>query len=969
MKIYKPSRCRWSLRSLVGLVVALGLAWGAGAQTSNEPFDPAERLLRPAPATSEMQVAVPFLWEMPRESVKDGIEIYEVILKWVRWLYGADAPTLARGYHYLAGLYNALNDHAKAEELHLEALRILKKNESDHVQVAGIHNNVGLFYFSLGSLGQAESYFREALAILGEIEPEERPYAAIALQNLASVYQTEGAFEEAVKTYVEALRNLAGIESQHADKILRIRQNLALVYHQLGEWERAEILYRSILGDNGLDRSARGAVTNSLAEALRSLGRYSEAEKLYHEAAELFPEQSAGRAFVLDNLGLLHFETGDLDRAELFVRKALEVRQALGEQETLGKAISLAALARLKLARGHLPEARALLEEARVIWQKTLPPTHPALVAALEGLAFLSQEMGDSEGALRLAAEVQRRRLEHLREVLSFASEAQRLGYLEKNQPHDLLANLAGSPAGVASLTKAILQTKGVVLDSLVEQQRLAQLRNRPEARDQIFRIERLRRERMAKSLAPLNSDTKVWQEEVEKLERELDAAERVLTKLAGEKSSGLHALDVEPAAVQAAIGSGRVLVELVHYQSSLGGGRLEPSYGALVLAASGAPRWIPLGPAKHIDQLVANLGTRLRCEGRGVQPLTGHRWPCGTGDVDLTDVLHQLYGVVWEPISKLIPGDTRKLVVSPDASLYFLPLAILLDEKGHFLIESYDILYVDSGRELVTAGAIPLNRQMLIYACPAYGPPSVSKNHMDLQLPDLPYTCQEAKDLQKLAEKHGWRAEVMTAESANEKALQERAVRPGILHFATHGVVLADGYALESVLARLAHHPMYRGLLALAGANETLQAWKHGDLPKLSEDGLLTAMEVSTLDLAGTWLAVLSACDTGIGEPRAGQGVLGLRRGFALAGVENLLMTLWPVADKSTADFMTELYTELFKANDPATALNTAQRRRLLRLRREKGLGVAVSEAGGFVLSSAAGSMPPPATAPPLAR
>jgi CHAT domain-containing protein len=104
-----------------------------------------------------------------------------------------------------------------------------------------------------------------------------------------------------------------------------------------------------------------------------------------------------------------------------------------------------------------------------------------------------------------------------------------------------------------------------------------------------------------------------------------------------------------------------------------------------------------------------------------------------------------------------------------------------------------------------------------------------------------------------------------------------------------------------EFTKSKFFKNPMHRSGLALAGANTTIAAWKRGEAPPIEEDGILTAEDVSTLDLKGTWLVTLSACDTGSGEAQAGEGVMGLRRGFVEAGTQNLLMTLWPISDEVT--------------------------------------------------------------------
>jgi CHAT domain-containing protein len=159
----------------------------------------------------------------------------------------------------------------------------------------------------------------------------------------------------------------------------------------------------------------------------------------------------------------------------------------------------------------------------------------------------------------------------------------------------------------------------------------------------------------------------------------------------------------------------------------------------------------------------------------------------------------------------------------------------------------------------------------------------------------------------------------------------------------------------------------MHRSGLALSGANSTIKAWKRGEAPPSEEDGILTAEDVSTLDLKGTWLVTLSACDTGSGEARAGEGVIGLRRGFIEAGAQHLLMTLWPISDEATVQIMSDFYEAVHRGSDAPQALAEVQREWLVQLREAKGekfekikeavagqggLAKAVNLAGPFIMS-----------------
>ena len=147
--------------------------------------------------------------------------------------------------------------------------------------------------------------------------------------------------------------------------------------------------------------------------------------------------------------------------------------------------------------------------------------------------------------------------------------------------------------------------------------------------------------------------------------------------------------------------------------------------------------------------------------------------------------------------------------------------------------------------------------------------------------------------------------------------------------------------------------NPMHRSGLALAGAQRTLEAWAKGEAPPSDNDGIVTAEEVGGLKLKGTWLVVLSACETGTGQAKAGEGVMGLRRGFIQAGAQNLLMTLWPISDETTVQIMLDFYERAFASGNAPQSLLDVQREWLVKLRKEKGLLYAVNRAGPFIMSS----------------
>jgi CHAT domain-containing protein len=159
----------------------------------------------------------------------------------------------------------------------------------------------------------------------------------------------------------------------------------------------------------------------------------------------------------------------------------------------------------------------------------------------------------------------------------------------------------------------------------------------------------------------------------------------------------------------------------------------------------------------------------------------------------------------------------------------------------------------------------------------------------------------------------------LLTGSDATERAFKSEAGGKRVLHLATHGFFLGGCHPVlnseHSVPADTYENPLLLSGLALAGANNRDKAGAN------NEDGILTAEEIAALDLRGAEWAVLSACDTGIGTIEQGEGVLGLRRAFQIAGVRTLIMSLWPVEDESARNWMQGLYSSRF-----GQGLNTAE-------------------------------------------
>jgi len=609
--------------------------------------------------------------------------------------------------------------------------------------------------------------------------------------------------------------------------------------------------------------------------------------------------------------------------------------------------------------------------------ERVLGQEHPSTAESLENLACLYLDEGDTGQARRFAERAGQGREKVLATVLSFTSEAQRLAFRDSRNPYDLLATVGSAP----HIAQTLLRQKGVVLDSMMEDAMLVKEGSDPEFDGRVRQV-RTAKQHLLDLLvgSPRNlSEEGLKQRAIqrEQLQEQVDEMERGLARDLSGLGRTRRALAVTTEQVQSQLPATGELVEFVTYEHFLGNHEWEGRYGAVLLSRDADPVWIPLGPAKAINANVRLCQSIVRGEASADQ---------------LQRVLQDLHTQAWAPIEARLPSGTQTVVLGPDGALNFVSFATLVAPNGEFVAEKYLVQYVSSGRDLLVAAGKPVDRVgqgIVVFANPQYdsrpaetdtaqvpvrGVPSrlaSASDLRDLGFPPLPSTAKEGTVLAGLARDAGWPVTVYSGSEASKgKLYQTRGAR--ILHFATHGFFLPDQSANSPPRNQLRDadvlglrdlpradrvNPMYRSGLAFAGAQVTADAWRQGKEVPAEVNGILTAAEVSTLDLRGTWLVVLSACDTGSGDSLPGEGVLGLRRGFVQAGAQNLLMTLWPVLDEESAQFMGDFYGRILKQNiSPARALAETQREWLKRLRGEQGLLHAVRVAGPFVLTSQGG-------------
>lgn len=889
--------------------------------------------------------------------------------------FGEQHEAVGDCFDVLGGIERDAADLKKSDLYYRHALRIKEATRGpDDLSTANTLNNLALTCKERADYANAESLYRRALQIKETALGKSHPETATALSNLASLYEEVRDFNRAEPLFKNALEIAEKAFGTTDPRIIPTVNGLASFYHDMSEDQRAEVLYRRVvdIAEKAFGRDALKTSTalHNLAAFYTDVGNLTEAQRLLRRVLNItettLGNDNLSTAATLAYLAQISAARGDYDEAEQLYGKAWELEQRLLGPEHPVCAATAGLLGKIYLAKGDYRNAESLLQKAAALNEQVYGATHRNTGAAVELLARLALARGQRDDALRYAKRVRAIEDRELQNVLSFATETQRLSFSATCTP-SLLATL-GSPTDVA---QAVLRWKGATLDSLIRDRNLATVANELNLKSQLDAL-RLTRERFFEvsygTTMPGAVQTLQQREQTrEQLLLQGEAIETEIAKIARAAKTKQNFTPVSTARVQAALSDEEALIEFLRYDHYVDGKTIERRYGAVVILRNGAPEWVPLGNAAEIENNIKGYKEYVRGE--------------GDAQAALVPALRMLHDTLWLPVARVLPAHTNTIAISPDGELNFVSFATLLDSENKFLAEKYSVRYLASGRDLLRDSKPTSNQMAVVFANPNFDETSSPNNRAEggvltatrpaqmrelqnISLPPLPGTDIEANALERLLEKTHVKVKIFRGAEASKLELL-RLQSPRILHIATHGFFLPETeFGGEPNLLQLQIlslptskpklvDPMYRSGIALAGAQRTLRSWSRGEIPPMENNGILTAEEAGGLKLNGTWLVVLSGCDTGFGEARAGEGVLGLRRGFIQAGAQNLLMTLWPIGDRTTVEIMLAFYETAEKTGNAPQALADVQRKWLVKLRDERGLRTAVRFAGPFIMSS----------------
>jgi len=864
---------------------------------------------------------------------------------------GKEHPYYATSLNNLGLLYYSMGDYAKAERYYLEATVIWEKAlGKEHPSYATSLNNLGGLYDGMGDYAKAERYYLEATAIREKALGKEHPDYATSLNNLGALYWNMGDYAKAERYFLEAtaIREKA-LGKEHPDYATSLN-NLGLLYDSMGDYAKAERYYleATAIFEKTLGKEHPSYATSLIGLGLlyKSMGDYAKAERYYLEATAIF-EKALGKehpdyATSLNNLGALYDDMGDYAKAERYYLEATAIREKALGKEHPDYATSLIGLGGLYYSMGDYAKAERYYLEATAIFEKALGKEHPSYATSLDNLYGLYLSKKEYTKALVYKQEQIKIKTAIVNKNFSFQTEQQRDAYWNANSGsfeftyslsffHPVPESNALNYENTLFSKGLLLRTTNAVRDAIYSsgnQALIAQFEELGSLRQQISTL---------KQNGGNETNIKTLEEKAEALDKSLTQSSVAFKDLKED-------LAINWQNVRDNLQPNEAAIEFVSFKIFDKKWTDTVQYAALVLRPGmNAPEWVPLCSEEDLQEILSRAeGRSSEVKARILYSANGLR----------------LFNLIWEPLEKELNGVTT-IYYSPSKLFHKIAFnALPVDDSYEVrLTDKYNLNLVSSTREVtyrnrpevslssaVVYGGLlydldgeEMMRESLAYNVPESGTQVSSVLPKNRSIGEewkwgyLEWTEEESANIRQLLEENRIPVILYNGAKGNKESFKNlSAKKMPVIHLATHGFFLQDikdnreeRERLERLGGKKAfENPLLRSGLILAGGNN---AWT-GKPVEGVENGILFADDVAKMNLVGTELVVMSACETGLGTVDNSEGVFGLQRAFKLAGAQTLIMSLWEVNDEATSVMMNEFYRNWLSGKSKKEAFKAAQ-------------------------------------------
>ncbi len=757
-------------------------------------------------------------------------------------------PLYGRGLANLGLLYSTLGRYSLAEEFTNKSLVVREKYRGrNSIDYAASLNNLAVLHKDLGDYNQAEKEISEAIELNRQTAGPESVAYAISLNNRGVLYQVLGRYEEAEKDLKQALAVAAKNFKPASLQYNRLQTNLALLYQQQGRYQEAEAIFKE-----AVNAIAKNPLTNKKAN----------------------PDY----AYMIEMLASLYTVMDRAEEAEKLLLEALAVYERKFGTSHASYGLAAARLGALYLRTRSYKEALRYLTIARSVIQATYGDKHPNMVKLQSQMGLLMWRMGQLADAYEYFTEALDASLDFIGKYFAPMSDNEKAQYWQTLQPRFEQFYAFVADQNDKTYTRQALQyrlaTKAMLLSGTTrarnrilqsgDEQLIKDYQTWVDSKNALARYYNMSRELLHEQKINLDS-----------MERATNNLEKSLSERSGIFNETFKASIPAVRDIQALLADGEKAVELIKISGFLD---VPPMYLAIVLSQD------DLQQVKLAD---------------GVD-LDGKYFKYYRNMIRFKKEDNKTYGWYWQPIDELL-GSAQRVYVSADGVYNQISIAALQISEGLYGMDKRQYLLVSSLRELKQSAPDSKQKTATFFGNPDYG---------SEQINPLPGTLQEVKSVSIIMSKAGFKTNVFTGKQASETQFKKMAGNK-VLHLATHGFFVADPKARDAVvysvpLYNVQENVLLRSGLLLAGAGRTTP-----DVTDLgaTDNGIVTAYEAMNLNLDNTDLVVLSACETGLGDVMAGEGVYGLQRAFLVAGANRVLMSLWKVDDAATKELMEAFY------------------------------------------------------------
>ena len=766
-------------------------------------------------------------------------------------------------------LYATMGRFTQAEGFTVGALDIRKNTfGADHIGMAASLNNYGVLHFNLGRYNESEKTLANAQSIIAAYSLKSSMPYSIVLNNQAMLFQTIGRFQEAEATLKEAIEVAEKLQSKKSKNHLKFLSNLALLYQQMGKYPEAETIYLSME---------------------KRLGKTN-------------PDYAS----MLSNQAALYMLMGKEDKVETLLKSAAAIYKTSFGEENPAYAKVISDLGNFYRIYGRNPESLPLLERSLTIREKTLGKSHPHFVQSQEDLAIYYWKNNAHEQAYSLYRELMESSLEFVNTYFPPMSEAEKTKYWDVLSPrfqrfyNFAIESGAILPNIVRDLFDYQIATKALLLNSTNKvKQNIFASRDGVLIKDYLTWMDQ--KEQLARLYAYSKSELKAQHINLDSIERATNAMEKNLSERSKDFSAGYSTDRITYSQISDRLSDDEAVVEIIRVKTFDQVFTNESKYVALVLK-KGADM-----PVMKVLENGLQLETRYAKFYRNA--------------IQEKMLDEHSYDQYWARIETELQNK-KVIYLSPDGVFNQINLNTLKKTGGEYFINRYDLTILGNSKDLITLKIkknVTPSRIATLLGFPDYGGPAIVP---------LPGTKIEVDGIANILKGSGYQLNLLTQNSATEAKLKS-VKGPELLHIATHGYFLEDveksGSAFGIHLENANDNPLLRSGIMLAGAAKTLSGATSPNLES-NDNGILTAYEAMNMNLEGTQLIVLSACETGLGDIKAGEGVYGLQRAFLVAGADALIMSLWKVDDTATQLLMRNFYANWIKLRNKQKAFKQAQ-------------------------------------------